>query len=460
MNAAIHRLSLSASALITLRSVLAAGSWTNLLLVAAWLLAITVPRWDDSRDNAINLAPVLTAVLVMCWAMLSTSRLTGLTLQARRLQLPNAGHQALRLGLAVLLLSVVLPAMLLTAAGSPGFALNLLVPAVGLLLGVFWTSMPPWMMWAFFALGAVLAQFEAPLQREWERLGSTPALLLSVLAVVLLLANAGCWRLMLRNPGTHPWSTPLALVTLRNDQGLWGKPAQIPESTFFAIDIPVSHDLAQHPDKALAIALGPGFGQSTVKSVLAAQLPIIAVAVLWLLLNRSEIAVTALFFTPLLVVVAAFPPVMRLYSLLRLPPIGLHEPALLPGLPRRPATALAGLLTRQMLLRALPALAIMAATAILLGADHHYLLLLLWCCTASLMWLHAAILFALQSRLGRAALVTLMVLLPIAMVISAMPLKTPSSLLPLWSCALLAGALASAMARRRLEKRPHPWLQN
>src|SRR5690606_19254032 len=141
-----------------------------------WLLATTVPHWDDDRDNAINLAPVLTAVLIMCWAMLSTSRLTGLTLQARQLQLPNAGRQALGLGLAMLLLSVVLPAVLLTAAGSPGFALNLLVPAIGLLLGVFWTSMPPWMMWPFFALAAVSAQFEAPLLREWERLGSTPAL--------------------------------------------------------------------------------------------------------------------------------------------------------------------------------------------------------------------------------------------------------------------------------------------
>ena len=75
-----------------------------------------------------------------------------------------------------------------------------------------------------------------------------------------------------------------------------------------------------------------------------------------------------------------------------------------------PAKALANQLGRQMLLRAAPAILVLAATAALLGAGRNYALVLLWSCTSALLWLHATSLFALQGRLGRALQIALMAL--------------------------------------------------
>lgn len=456
MNTAATRIVAVPPLLTALRTVLAAGGWSNLLLALCWLLALLLPLLEIGQRKAVPLALVLCACLVMFWAMLAGARLVGTRLLAARLQLPHAGAQAARQALLMVALGALVPATLLALSGGPAMALGLPALLAALLLGVFWVTMPPWLMWLLMAGGYGLNQV---LAGPADSSAAQPLLL--CFSAGLAVAVAGfCWR-MLRRPATRTWATPIAQL-LANGQLTPSSSGQADAgASLFAPATPVSTPLREHPDQALAIALGPGFGRTGLRGVLTTQLPVLAVAALWLFLfNDADGAPVAWGFAPLMVVSVALPPIMRLHTLARVPALGLHEPALLPGLPRRPAEALATLLMGQMLLRALPALLVMAITLALLGAGRPQLLLLLWSAAGSLLWLHAASLAALQHPLARPALLLLLVLLPISLFATLLQPAPPSWLLPLWSLVLLAGALASALAGLRLRRRPHPWLQN
>lgn len=440
----------------TLRTVLAAASWANLLLALGWLLALALPLLGTGASKPFPLHLTLCACMVLFWAMLSGGRLIGTTLLASRLRLPKIAQQALRQALVALMLAVLIPTALMAAAGDTHVALNLLVLLTALLFGLAWVSMPPWIVWVLPPLGYALNWLLERTDNAWFQLGNSPLLSLTCAATFLVLTITGfCWW-MRQRPASTQWSTSIAQLL---SQDRLSRGVDTSAHAPFGEGTPVGHDLRRHSDQALSIALGPGFGRHTAKSWLRAQLPILGVAILWLLLNREDVAGSALLFIPLLAVVTAFPPVMRLQTLVRRPALGLHEPALLPGLPRHPANALASQLARQMLLRAAPAVLMLGTTAALLGAGKNYLLVLLWCCISALLWLHATSLFALQGRLGRAMQIALMVLLPIALVTTALPQPTASWKLPAWSVAMLGGALASALARRWLGRRAHPWLQ-
>lgn len=441
----------------TLRTVLASASWTSLLLGLGWLLALALPLLGSGLTKAFPLHLALCACTVLFWAMLGGGRLIGTTLLASRLRLPNIAQQAFRQVAVALLLGVLVPTGLMAAVGDTHVALNLLVLLNALLLGLAWVSMPPWIVWVLLPLGYALDWLLDRTDNAWGTISNAPLSSLTATATLLLLAVAVfCWG-MRKQPASTQWTTSIAQLL---SQDRLSRNDDTSAQALFGEGTPVSHELRRHTDQALSIALGPGFGRPTARSWLRGQLPILGVAILWLLMNKQDVASTALLFIPLLVVVVAFPPMMRLHTLVRRPALGLHEPALLPGLPRHPAKALANQLGRQMLLRAAPAVLVLAATAALLGAGSNYALVLLWSCTSALLWLHATSLFALQGRLGRALQIALMVVLPVALVATALPRPAPDWLLSAWSIAMLGGALASALALRWLGRRPHPWLQN
>ncbi len=454
------------SAATALRTVLAAGTWTNGLLALACVQGVALPWLGIGEEKAAGLGSALAAVLVMFWATLGGSRLIALSVQATQLRLPRVAVQNLRHATAALLLAVVAPAILLTLSGTHPLPLNLAILGVGLLAGLFWVSIPPWLVFAMIALGYVPYWLVLWLEPAWT-FEPTLAQGLALALLALLAANACCWwRMARRQLPAQGWHTPLALAFANGVQATTARTQQAQySSALFTQDTPIGHDLHRQPEQALGIALGPGFGRSTFKSVLGSQGPILAVAVFWLLLAQGNQEGTdiPLFFAPLLAISPALAPLMRLQTLFRLPGMGLHELALLPGLPRPGAPALTRLLTRQMLLRMLPALVIMAATGLLMGAGRPFYSLLFWSSFSSLILLQGAGLLALNSQLFRWILGALAVALTAAIfasMLAGLGPRPPAWLLPAWQGACAVGAIVSGMAQSRLRALPHPWLAN
>ncbi len=470
------------SAMTALRTVIAAGGWTNGLLVLGYVLVLAMTLLGVGEDKHVSLGALMAALLTMFWAMFGGSRLIALSVQATQLRLPHVASQNLRHAVATLLLVVVAPALVLTALGSHSLLLNLAVLGIGLLAGLFWASMPPWLMFALMALGYVpfwlvsvaekmlpSATFDGVSHwlKHWFDTSWTLEQGFGLAVLTLLIANACCWwNIARRQLPAQGWSTPLALAFANGMQATTARTQQAQySSALFTQDTPIGHDLRRQPEQALGVALGPGFGRTTFKSVLGSQGPVLAVSLLWLLLaqgGKGGVGV-ALFFAPLLVISPALAPLMRLQTLFKLPGMGLHELALLPGLPRPAAPALAMLLMRQTLLRMLPALAIMAATGFLMDAERPFYSLLLWSSCGSLLLLHGLSLLALHSHVFRWALGASAIVLTVAIfasMLAGMRSEPPGWLLPAWQATCVLGALLAGFAQSRLRALPHPWVQN
>lgn len=447
-----------------LRAVLAAGGWTNALLALAWGLSAVLPALGIGEEKVVGAGPVLAAVLVMFWAMFGGSRLLALSVQARRLRLPRIAASNLHHAAVSLLLAAGIPALLATLSGTQPLPLNLAIVLLGLLTGLFWASMPPWLLFVLLPLG-YLPLWVQPWLEHAEPLDLTLAQGLALVLLALLAANAGGWWHMARRQfPAQGWRTPLALAFAN---GMRTAAPQIQQnqysSAWFTQDTPIGHGLHRQPEQALAIALGPAFGRSTFKSVLGSQGPVLAVGLLWLGLDNSDGAKVGLFFAPLLAISPALAPLMRLQTLFRLPGLGLHELALLPGLPHPAAPALLKLLGRQMLLRMLPALAIMAATGFLMGAGRAFYPLLFWSSSGSLLLLQGMGLLSLHRRFYRWMLAASAVVLTVsifASMLAGLGEHPPAWLLSAWQVACLLGAVLSGVAQNRLRAVPHLWLAN
>lgn len=449
----------------SLRMVLSAGGWTTGLLVLAALAGPALARTGLREDAGLVLSLMLAATLVMFWAMLAGARLSALFLLSRQLRLPRVVRQAVTCLLVATALGVVLPAAAHALAGG-SFALVATVLAAAAALGLLWVSMPPWTMWVLIGVG-MASRWLPGLEGAGLQAMLTSPVFYAAVAFVLALLDALCWwwaATRQQMPGS--WSAPIALLVARGARGTLEQQQQAQwNSPLFALDTPVGSQLRRVPQAALAIALGPGFGRTTLRALLATQGPLLAVAVFWLLLGtgteRHENPV-GLIFAPLMVLSTAFAPALRLQMLSLRPAMGLHELALLPGLPRQPALALASQLGRQAILRALPALAIMAGFALAVDAPAGYLHLLLWTCMASLFVLNGATLLSLHSRPLRWLAGTLLAGLVLGLVATMMVSvrgTPPDWLLPAWSVALLGGVVLHGIAVARLKALPHPWLQ-
>jgi len=116
------------------------------------------------------------------------------------------------------------------------------------------------------------------------------------------------------------------------------------------------------------------------------------------------------------------------------------------------------------LARVLPALALLAAFGLYMGAGRGYFHLLLWSTFGSVALIGGMVLLSLHSRAMRWA--TVMVVTAVCVVMLA-TMTLPATftqpgdwLLPAWSVALLCGTGLWLLALARLQARPHPWLQN
>lgn len=453
-----------------LRIVIAAGGWSNALVLLGLALGLLVQLLPIEPGKAFGLGVILAAVSTMFWAMLAGGRLLGMFVLSSRLRLPHVGRTALACLAWALVMAVLLPA--LAHAGDGRYALAAAALVFGAALGLFWVSLPPWSMWVVIALGVSLRWLPSSMEGgDWVALFTSPAAVAAA-ALALLAASVLCgWRQAMHPTVSSPWSTPLALIL---DNGFWLQPGQAQSgfgSPLLGMDTPVGSDLRREPEQALGIALGPGFGRTTPKSALATQGPIIAVVLLWMLLGAGggdsgdAARDIGLKFAPLLALSTAFAPFMRLQTLYLRPSLGLHELALLPGLPApTPARSLLALLLRQVLARLLPALVLLGGYGLYTGAARSYFHLLLWTTFASAMLIGGMLLLSLHSRAMRWTSAGVVAAVVLAMLTTmVMPTRTdgsPDWLLPAWGMALLAGAGLWSLAAARLQALPHPWLQN
>src|SRR5690606_22643042 len=169
----------------------------------------------------------------------------------------------------------------LAGAGSAPLAMAAL--AFGLALGVFWVSMPPWLMWPLMGLGMVTRWLPSlPADMTAERL-LQPAPV-GLVALLMLVTSALYWnRVARRQAWGNSWNMPLALAFSGS------APAASPhEQSLLTAETPVDADLARAPQQALGIALGPGFGRNSLRNLLVAQDPVIAMAGHWLLLDTGS----------------------------------------------------------------------------------------------------------------------------------------------------------------------------
>src|SRR5690606_28186445 len=148
-----------------------------------------------------------------------------------------------------------------------------------------------------------------------------------LVALLMLLTSALYWkRVGRRQAWGNSWNMPLALAVSGS------APAASPhDQSLLTAETPVDADLARAPQQALGIALGPGFGRNSLRNLLVAQDPIVAVAASWLLLvtgpDKPRIGLS---FAPFMALSAGLAPLIRLQTLFCRPALGLHELALLP----------------------------------------------------------------------------------------------------------------------------------
>ena len=453
---------------LALRTLVAAGGWSNGLILLGMVAGLLLPLLGLEPGKGFGLGVVLAATFTMFWAFLAGGRLFGLLVLSLRLQLPHTGRATLDWLAWALVLAVLLPAM---AHDNGDYALAAAGLAFGASVGLLWVSLPPWAMWILIALSMSMRWLPAPTDAEaWVARFTSPAWIASA-ALALLAASALCaWREVKRiDTRSSPWSTPLALTF---NTGIWLQPGQAQNygSSLFGADTPVGSELRREPEQALGIALGPGFGRITMKSMFSLQGPIVAVVVFWMFLgvgadDGNVASDIGLKFAPLLALSTALAPFVRLQTLYLRPALGLHEPALLPGLPARaPARALVVLLLWRALAGMLPALALMAAFGLYMGAGSSYIHLLLWTTFGSAALIGGMALLSLHSRAMRWATVVVVAAVCLAMLATmALPAASAQALnwlLPAWGLALLCGTGLWLLALARLQARPHPWLQN
>ena len=446
-----------AAALAPLRTLLAAGGWGNGLVVLGVVLAPALAALEFEESFTAGLA--LAAVMNMFWAMIAGGRLVGLFNTSAGLRAPGVGRRALACGATALVAGVLLPAQVIALAGSGSPALATAVLALGTALGLFWVSMPPWLMWVLIGLGAT-ARWLPPLPEDLDGKALLAPQMVALAALLLLALCLACWMWITRQrawPST--WSMPLAvaLSTASPRDAMQGW-------TPLTADTPVDRDLRQSPQRAMGVALGPGFGRNTLRNVLVTQAPNIAVAAFWLLLasgpGKPHVGLT---FAPFMVISAGLVPILRLQALFWRPAQGLHELALLPGLPPRPAVALVAQLLAQLPVRVLPALAVMLGFGVLVDAPPAYYPMLACTSAGGLALLSGAGLLCLHTSRARWASVVAVAVVALAMLASAMAgmIRGPAPwLYPAWGAALLAGLLLHVLALRRLGAMPHPWLRH
>lgn len=444
------------------RFVVKAGGWVNILLLLGWGLGLwlmSLASWEEKSIPPVLLIP---ALCLMFWAMLAGSRMIATGIESHQLGLPNAFRQTLRHLLTAVFLTIGLPILLLQISGfASDFALAGYVLTIGLMMGLLWASMPPWMMWGMIALNGLWI-FADTLPSHLPPLPQ----LLPGLVLVLLALNLLCWHNMLKvNPTANTWRKPLALqLSMGSGYSLAKAQQDQWNAQLFHQMVPTLHTARRDPNAALAMALGPGFFRPTSRSILNSLIYVLPATLAWVWLAQTkEFSDTFLKFAPLLLWSVTLAPLTRLSALVNTPGLGLHEPALLPKLPRDAANAFTQLFARQQLIRFLPAFGLTLLFLLWLQAPFSQMLTVFWFSVVGVVWNTVVASLMLNWPKRRILSGSVFVIVVLYMATTPVLMEQSQSLSEktlLWSIPIIVSAFAAALLQQRLHKRPHLWLQN
>ncbi|MFT4197736.1 MAG: hypothetical protein QM601_07495 [Pseudoxanthomonas sp.] len=462
---------------LRLRLLAAAGgviSWTLPLFVA--LIAYFLFLHFSSSGKDVTVATALFGGLGNAfWWTFGGARLLGLDSSARGLCLPGVNRSSLCLAALALLVSVGVPAAL-AAAAHANVAVMALACVLGAGGGLAYTTLPPWVMFAVLPLPLAAARLDDRLQAPLAKLGG-PILLLAAIVAVITIGVWGWRRTLTRDwSKANPWIKP-TLVALQSgslDQVAMQQQADLQTGrTAWTQGIAppiVPGDLREHPEQAMALALGPVFVPSRPLAALlsGAAMPALLLAFWWLLFQHDENNVHMLPpFALFLLGSAGAAPLSRIILLRKRPALGLHELALLPGLgrPREVVTQLRDRVQRCLLLRLAPYLLAAWIIGAWTGMPHDYYSLCVFVAAACMMLMSWLSLRSLYRVPGVALLVGVFLPLMVLMGYSLTQLADPAAAnhhlsFAAWILVLLAATFLHVKAVYRLRHRPHPWLQN
>lgn len=445
-----------------LRTALVTGGWTWGVVALAIALGLALSLLGN-KGKAFVVSSMLAVALTMFWAFLAGGRLVAMAIAGWQLRLPNAVRHALATGMVMLALAVALPAAVLALALDGSFAMAAAILSIGAAIGLFWASMPPWTMLAMIGLSTFIGAIPKSAFTAIAGIVQGPGALAMVAAAILLLC-VPCWLLIPRRIGEgSAWTVPVAVQLGR------GNPFASTASQNTGVltpETPVGTGLAQAPDEVMGIALGPGFGRNSLRNVVVSQAPVVGVILLWLFADGTLTTTKVhmgLVWGPALVISSGMAPLARLLTVFWQPRQGLHELALLPGMPARPVPVLARQLALQVLVRAVPALAMVLAFAVSRGTPVEHCVLLASASLGSLSLLWGWTLVALHTQAGRWSILALSILLALASmalmtagdIAGPMPRVTAA-----YAVALVAGVALQFIGIRRMRALPHPWLGN
>lgn len=197
-----------------LRTALHIGGWSCGIVLLGLMLGVVVA--GPGTHRGMLAAVCIAALMNMFWGMVAGSRMVSLVATAWQLRAPHVGRQARAIGLAMLVLVVLLPAAVIALAGDRSFALAACTLAAGALAGVFWVSMPPWRIWVFIVPGvaAGLLPSSPGAPGPGSLLQPDP---MATLAVALLAGTVLSCRRAMRFRGTpSACITPIALQLTRS----------------------------------------------------------------------------------------------------------------------------------------------------------------------------------------------------------------------------------------------------
>ncbi|WCE05765.1 hypothetical protein [Pseudoxanthomonas sp. JBR18] len=445
-----------------------AGTW---LVHGLWLvLMIGAALVPLDPDKAHILRLVLAGGGIGLWWLLMSGHLLGAAWQMHRMRLPKVWSTLARLLLPSWVVTAVLPALLFTWLDQAPVLSNVWILSVVALGTILVTSLPPVVM--------VLLPAVALVPRVLEIAGISFAISFGAssntvwLPCLLLASITACWWPLFRHGApTTQWRRPIA-IALQTNTGAFSLEQMRQQQTqrWFGGNVPPALTL---PDTgraraALGVSLGPGLGTPTLTALLQGHLWLLILPAMWWLSSHgddSRADRVSLFFPAFIVASVAVHALMRLWTLFRKPELGLHDLALLPGLPAASerGRALVSLLLTRMVASTSITTAIMAGYGMLSNAPLAYYSVLLGTGLASVL-VNACVALWCVARGGMHGMVLglLMCVEAIALLVanaSIMGSRVPTSAtLVGWTMMLVAAGVALGRLRRRIDHRSQPWI--
>lgn len=451
------------------------GTWFSsgiLLLVLFGGFGLTA-LLEPSQNARVLIHLVETGFAVGVWWLLIGSRILAIRLPLEQSATPRAGAPMAASLLLAWTATVLLPAVFLGCVDHD-FNVALATLTLAASLPICWVSLPhilsftvlflPFLAW-------LLPKLSHPL--DITLFIATSSIWLAV-ACTCFIISALWFAWFHFGVPQSVWLRPLGVNLLQ--QANAGMNEQIRRNLTDSVSlqrwaISPTHMVFRHsPKAALRFALGPGIEIGGIRGAVRSQsiLVLLCAFCLWLALHDpgNEANATLALFAPIWFLIGfTLSPMWRLWTLRRIPSLGLYELALLPGLPSGRERTTCGLdaLVHALTVHLLVGWLILCVYGALLHAPNAYYLGLIYIVCTNLMLLacNAALIFLWRNMPGIVLMLNALICMAAFSfwMFSMVATDTPSWINPaIMSGLVIASIAALAWLRSRIKRLPHPWL--